>query len=124
MAAGLQQMLLSQFVDANGDRWGVQNIGIVLSDGLDGGDDSWAALAQGSAARDAGVVVYSIGIQGGLNASMLAGISSLPQQVQPSYYQTNLSQLNGLADPVVARVCASSAESDCTTKVSHRGWEI
>lgn len=117
-------MLSSQFTEINGDRLGVQNIGIVMTNGFDSGDSVSAALTQAAAARDAGVVIYSIGIGDGINATTLAGISSLPQQVQPSFYQTNLGQLSSLADPVVARTCVSSAESDCTTKVSSVHLEL
>lgn len=112
LSAGLHEMRVNQFVESNGDRIGVQNIVVVITDGFDRDSSS---LAEAALAKAAGIVIFGIGT-GGIDPVSLESLSSLPQQNKPSFLLANYQQLRNLVDPTVARICVSSADSDCTDK--------
>lgn len=120
LAAGLNQARTNQFTSANGDRTGVQNIVIFITDGFDSSDSQPNAISEAAQAKAAGIIIFGVGIGRAADAEdSYRKIASLPQQLKQSYYPTSsYSSLNStLIDALVARTCVSSAHIDCSRKV-------
>lgn len=81
--AALDQLRLSMFTASNGDRQGVDNIAIVITDG-NSNVDADQTIPKAQLAQQSGITIIGVGIedQDGMNLMEIEGISSQP----PSRY--------------------------------------
>ena len=72
----IQFMQNNMFTQANGDRPGVPNIGIIVTDGRSNDPAKTQAMAQ--AARQAGIELFSVGVGSGVSRSELNTMATDP----------------------------------------------
>ena len=101
-ADGLRVMRTEMFTRQHGDRPGVQNMAIVVTDGVSN-INSRQTLPQAQAARREGITIYAIGI-GLADTRELDGIASLPVDKHRFIVQ-DFSQLRGLHQQVFTSIC-------------------
>jgi len=107
------------FSTANGDRPDVNNVGIVITDGLS--DSSEATAAEALAAKAAGVRMYAIGLTDEIDAKELKNIASVP--VTEHYFnRTSISLVQTVTSQLLWSVChdpcSSSADGTPTVRTS------
>lgn len=123
LSAALFEARTVQFSAARGDRPGVQNIVIVVTDGFDASDSQRGAIAEANATKAQGTVIYGVGVGNRAleNADTFGAIVSRPLDLQPSFYTaTDYAALDNdvtISDAIYRRVCTASAHSDCSSKV-------
>lgn len=120
LGPGLNEARATQFTSFNGDRTGVQNIIIFITDGFDSGDSQTNAIYEAGQAKASGIIIFGVGIGRAADTEdTYRKIASPPQQLKQSYYPTSsYSSLDStLIDALVARTCVSSAHIDCSRKV-------
>ena len=115
LSLGLNTMRTSLFAPNNGDRVGVQNFAIVLTNG--GMIDTPEVHNEMTLARHAGITVYVVGVSNRANLNDLRNISPGPQQQYFNWFFNNadFSALSNLIVPVSNRMCAA-ANTDCSQK--------
>jgi hypothetical protein len=113
---GLNEMLANQFTQANGDRPGVQNFAIILSNGA---SNPTSAATSAQSAIASGIILIAVGISSRVLQSELTTYVSYPLAPNPNYFATTTSGVNltPFVNPITARICLSSAQSDCSGKV-------
>ena len=90
------------FTSGNGDRSGVTNIGVVMSDGVSN-DGSYTAT-QAAYARNAGITLFSIGIGSGIPMSELNEIATDPDS-DHVFAVSSFSALDGIKSSFQAQAC-------------------
>ena len=78
--AALQLLYKSVFTAAGGDRQGVDNIGVVVTDGYSNVQAD-RTLTEAEAARQSGIEVYTVGLSDDVNPDELTGIASSSDHV-------------------------------------------
>ncbi|XP_025106489.1 collagen alpha-3(VI) chain-like isoform X11 [Pomacea canaliculata] len=101
-AGGLQAMRSQMFTPANGDRPGVKNIAIVVTDGVSN-INSRRTIPEAEQARDEGIHIYAIGI-GLTDTTELDGIASRPVD-ENRFAVQEFSELRVLRDKVFSAFC-------------------
>ena len=74
ISSGLEEALMNQFVSINGDRIGVDNVLILLSDGHLTIETPENALQMASNVKQGGIDIYSVAIGPGPNSGLLLDI--------------------------------------------------
>lgn len=113
-SGGLYIMRTEQFASFRGDRPGIQNIAIVITDG-ESNIDRQRTLIEAQLAKDYGVRIYTIGLTSDVNEAEIRGISSPPQTRDSSYFLVpSFTSLPSMAMVLVNQICYSSS-IPCTT---------
>lgn len=105
------------FNAANGDRNGVPNLAIVVTDGLPFPPERrQPALDEAQTLKDTGATVISIGITAGVDADFLRGMSSSPQIENQNYFTAaDFDVLNEIQKSVVEGTC-ETVNGKCSFK--------
>ena len=85
-SGGIRIMNDVEFTSGNGDRPNINNIAIIITDGVstrDVGD----TIPEAIRARNRGIKIYSVGITKGINEQELKEMSSMPQQENKDYFK-------------------------------------
>ena len=105
-AAGISIMHNSEFTPQNGDRAGVQNIAIIVTDG-NSTREKENTIKYAEAARNANIQIYTVGITKAIAVKELREMASLPQEKDKNYYMANdFNSLTAVADALVSYACS------------------
>ena len=110
-SAALRLMRTTVFSRQRGDRWGVNNVGIVITDGQS--DDTRATAAEAAAAKAAGIRMYAIGLTDEIDANELKSIASTPL-TEHYYNRTSINLVQTVTSQLLWSVCHSPCSSDGT----------
>ena len=77
-ADAIKKMRTEIFTAANGDRDGVQNIGVIITDGVS--DNHIATVEEAKLARAQGIILLAVGAGSVVNPQELEAIASYPSQ--------------------------------------------
>jgi hypothetical protein len=128
LAAALREMSLVQFTPAMGDRLGVANIAVLVTDGPDPASnltvDAHAAYDAALQAKTSGIIILGVGVTSNAdraNKTLLADICSLPgAEASGRMYVTvqNYSQLiEESGDQLASKICMNAEHSDCNQQL-------
>ncbi len=108
------------FNAANGDRSNVDNLAIVVTDGVPFPDSRRSpALDEAKALKDSGATVISIGITDNIDADFLREMSSPPQLEGQNYFTaTDFNALQQIRRTVVEGTCTTLEGEFCVWRVS------
>ncbi|XP_071148584.1 matrilin-3-like [Mytilus edulis] len=107
-ADSLQRMREEMFSVANGDRRGVPDICLILTDGVSN-INSRRTIPEAGKSRDAGIHIYAIGI-GLRDTRELDGIASVPSR-ENSFNVQSFDELSVLSDRVLDAFCPDDSTS-------------
>ena len=93
----------SAFITSQGDRPGVNNVAVVVSDG-NSNVDSHRTLAEAEAARRHGVEVFAVAVGQQSNAAEMAGIASDPDSEHLLSMRTE-NEVTATADSLLRLLC-------------------
>lgn len=102
-ASALQVMRNNVFSAANGDRPGIPNIAVVVSDGRSNINPS-GSLTEAQLAKDANIRMMSVPMGTGLNMAEMNSMSSSPESSNV-FTMANEGQLQNVADRVLDQIC-------------------
>lgn len=108
-ADALETMRTNLFTPANGDRSDVENIAIVITDGISN-INSKRTIPEAQLARDAGIHIFVIGI-GLTETTEIDGIVSKPLD-KNKFTVTDFSELRDLKQSIFAALCEGRIWSD------------
>ena len=74
-----------QFTANAGDRSDVQNIVVVITDG-ESNIDQATTLTEAQTVQDAGITMYSIGVNNAVDMAEVSGMSSQPRVLNQNYW--------------------------------------
>lgn len=104
-SGGLYIMRTDQFVFFRGDRPGIQNIAIVITDG-ESTIDREKTQSEAQLAKDNGVKIYTIGVTYDVNEDEIRRISSAPQTRDTSYFLVaSFTDLLSIVNVIVNQIC-------------------
>ena len=104
-AEGISIMHHEEFTTGNGDREGVQNIAIIVTDG-NSTIQKENTIPNARAARKAGIAIFSVGITSRVNVDEVRRMSSEPQLKDTNYFlSTDFNTLTAVAENIVASAC-------------------
>ena len=83
--AGLREMHNTQFVESKGDRPGIPNIAILITDGASN-IESEQTIPEAEAAREDGILIFSIGVNAFDSEEEIKLVSSQPQLYLRNYF--------------------------------------
>ena len=101
-ADGLLTMHSEMFTAANGDRDGVPNIAIIVTDGVSN-INSRRTITEAEDARAKGIHIYAIGI-GLTDTREVNGIASVPA-TENAFFVQSFDELEGLDEAIFAATC-------------------
>jgi hypothetical protein len=105
-SGGLREMTLNQFNFARGDRIGVKNVAVVITDGIST-FDSQRTILDAVTAHNQGIEVYSIGVMNIFDEYELSQISSSPHQKGKNYFTSAFFQsLSDIKNTLVEETCS------------------
>ena len=104
---GLIEMQDVQFTEARGDREGIKNIAVVLTDG-DSTVNPTRTIPEAERARASGIEIISIGIGSKVTEAELKGISSMPQTKDANYFMSSFEGLNKIGSLIISEACGTS----------------
>ena len=111
-SGGLRRMHFEQFTKNKGDRDGVPNVAVVITDGVSTYDNN-RTIPDAIAARQSGIKIYSIGVTEKINVNEVRLLSSLPQEEGQNYFQSmDFSNLNEIVLNLMETMCTSVKESN------------
>ena len=84
-SGGLYVMYSEAFTEANGDRPGIPNVGVVITDGFSTTDNQ-STVPNAVRARQMGIELFAVGITNNINLQELRLISSEPQLENVNYF--------------------------------------
>lgn len=99
------------FNQANGDRPGVPNIGIIITDGNSNRPDD--TMAQAQAARSAGITLFSVGVGSGISRTELNAIATDPD-TNHVFTVDDFSKLSDIKALFQEQACSGEAEDFIT----------
>ena len=109
IAAGLREMTNNQYRTSNGDRAGIQNVALVVTDGQSTIDPE-LTLPDAKTARDAGIRIYSLGVTADVDEAEVQGISSQPQQEGVNWFHIeDFDELDEVLDEITRLACSPIA---------------
>ena len=103
----LLQTRTACFSAVNGDRPGVPNLAIIITDGVPFPDNRRTpALNEAQTLRDTGATAISIGVTNNIDVDFLKGLSSSPQREGKNYFTaTDFATLDEIQRSVVEGTC-------------------
>lgn len=105
---GLIEMQDVQFQPGHGDRDGIRNIAIILTDG-ESKVKPERTIPEAERAREAGIDIISIGIGSSINEDELKGMSSKPQTKNLNYFLSSFEGLNTISSLIISEACGTTA---------------
>ena len=113
IAGGLRIMRTQVFGGSRGDRPEVRNVAIVITDGESTVDKS-QTLVEAKMAKDAGIVIFVVGVTAKINEAELKGIASAPTATH-YFNSTSIRQLDTILQELTKSVCSpeNPSESEC-----------
>lgn len=119
-SGGIRVAHFEQFISSRGDRAGVQNIAIIVSDGVPNLDVD-LTVPDAEALAAAGVQVYAVGITDLIDEELLQDLSSQPQVLNQNYFiAPDFTALASIEDTIFASLCETG--SDPVIVVSDNQW--
>ena len=110
-AAGIRAMDDVQFSSTNGDRPNVQNVAIIITDGVST-VDTLDTIPAAEDARDNGIRIFSVGITNATNEAELRLMSSPPHQENVNWFSaTDFSTLNMVTEELVEQTCTDPSKA-------------
>ena len=85
IASGIRIMHDTEFTTENGDRSDVQNIAVVITDGVSTRDES-STIPEAIRARNDSIKIYSVGITNSVDEGEVRQMSSTPQLKDKNYF--------------------------------------
>ena len=117
-AGGIRIMNDVEFRPENGDRPGVQNIAIVITDGVSTRDES-QTIPQAIRARNRGIKIYSVGITNRINSEEVKKISSAPHVQESNYWiAEDFQRLERVALAFTSNACGTGKAGRCRVRMS------
>lgn len=115
-SGALRETRLRQFTELRGDRPGVPNAVLLVTDGVSTHDTA-RTIPEARRLHDQGVKVFVVGITSSVDQVEIKEISSQPQQLDQNYfYSTQFTNLqNGILDGVLRQLCDVNARQILTT---------
>lgn len=110
-SSAINTMRTVVFSPDNGDRWDVNNVGIVITDGQS--DNSQATAAEALAAKDAGVRMYAIGLTDEIDSNELKRIASEPLN-EHYYNRTSIKLVQTVTSQLLWSVCHAPCQPSTT----------
>ena len=101
--AGLNVMRMQHFTSFRGDRAGVPNIGILVTDGYSNEFES-NTIAEATQAKNNGIKMYTVGLGDGPNMGELNSISSDPDS-EYVFRLRDKSQVENVAKDILIQLC-------------------
>jgi len=107
------KLVREQIFNSPGDRPGVQNVVIVVTDGVPTRPTPETAVAatttEANLLLQSGVIMFSIGIGQNVDASVLQILSSEPKQVNVNYFTSpDFNSLDKVLDGILEEVCVTT----------------
>jgi hypothetical protein len=103
---GIRQMHYTQFLAQNGDRAGVRNFAIIITDGVSTINPE-RTIPEAVSARADGIRILSVGITDKIDEEELREMSSAPQLEGQTYWRSpDFQQLGDIVDALVTETCA------------------
>ena len=110
-SGGIRLMKDEHFTPRRGDRPGVRNIAILVTDGQSNIDHQ-RTISDAQAAMRQGIEMYSIGISSAVNEDEIRGISSPPQQMNQNWFQSeDFQMLENVIFDLVRSTCQGGGSS-------------
>jgi len=107
-SGGIRTANFEQFTSLRGDRSGVPNIAIILTDGVPNLDVD-LTVPDAQALSAAGVDVYAVGITNAIDENLLKSISSQPQVLNQNYFiATDFTALSTIEQTIQDSFCTAS----------------
>jgi Mg-chelatase subunit ChlD len=107
-SGGIRIMNDVEFRSGKGDRPNIQNIAIIITDGVSTRDVA-QTVPEAIRARNRGIKIYSVGITKGINEKELKEMSSLPQQENKNYFKAaDFRSLEKVALAIMNDACDNS----------------
>ena len=104
IADALQTAREQIFVPERGDRPDVRNVIILITDGLSNNNEN-RTLPEAKLAREAGIIIFVVGVTNLISEEELTGIASKP--TQSHFFKTiSIQNLNSIFDQLLRHVCA------------------
>jgi len=104
-SGGIRDMHFNQFTEPNGDRLGVPNVAIIITDGVSTYDKA-RTIPDAIDARNNGIKIISVGITNAIDENELRQMSSMPQEEGRNYFRSaDFNQLDTIVDAIVAETC-------------------
>ena len=114
-AAGIIEMYTNQFTQANGDRPNVENIAIIVIDGVSTTNNE-RTVPEAINARARGIRLYSVGITTNVNEQELREMSSMPHIEGQTYWQSsNFTTLGDVIESLVHETCGTPSATSVPT---------
>ena len=104
---GLIEMQDVQFTAARGDRAGIKNIAVILTDG-ESTVNPTRTIPEAEQARGNDIEIISIGIGSKVKEAELKGISSMPQTKDTNYFMSSFEGLNKIGSLIISEACGTS----------------
>ena len=105
-SGGLREMVTNQFISSAGDRRDVQNVAIVITDGVST-YDKLRTVPDAVEARASGIKIFSVGITESIDENELRLMSSIPQEKGKNYFtSTSFQALNLIKDSILKVTCS------------------
>ena len=114
-AGGIREMRTVQFTAGHGDRPGVHNIAIVITDGVSIIEPE-KTVPEAQKAQQQGIDVYSIGITDKVDVNEVRDISSPPHELNKNYFLvTDFSNLDVIVQATFDATCDDVVQTTTTT---------
>ena len=121
-AAGIIEMYTNQFTQANGDRPNVENIAIIVTDGVSTTNNA-RTVPEAINARSRGIRIFSVGITTSVNEQELREMSSMPQIEGQTYWQSSdFTTLGDVIDTLVQETCGTPSPTPAPTAAPGNGF--
>ena len=105
-SGGIRDMHFNQFTAVNGDRPNVQNVAIIITDGVSTWDKD-RTIPDAIDARNDGIKIISVGITNAIDENELRQMSSMPQEEGKNYFRSaGFNELDTIVDSIVAETCS------------------
>ena len=104
-ASGLREMIMGQFLESRGDRRFVNNLAIVITDGVSTVDKA-LTIPTAIDAQERGINMFTVGITSAIDEEEIRLMSSQPQIEGETFWRiTDFTQLDNIVDSVVNQAC-------------------
>ncbi|KAL3854733.1 hypothetical protein ACJMK2_013983 [Sinanodonta woodiana] len=111
-ADGINTMRTKMFTPANGDRPDVNNVAMIMTDGISN-INARRTIPEAEQARAAGIHIYAVGI--GLSDTKELNAMASPPASENSFSVKEFDELAGLAEKIFSSVCPGTTTTTTTT---------